>query len=405
MRYIDTGSRSSDEALGSWLSGLPLQLADSFRLQSGYFTAEPLGLIRPLLSRLRETNGPTTIVVGSNDSDTVAEDVAELLAAAGPPRSELRLGIVHLAGGLFHPKVLHVSVGGRQFCYAGSANFTGMGVSGQNVEAGVLLDTQDSDSPSELARIAQSIDDWFPSRGGIRIVSTAADIEALFTEGVLTDRTTQRARRQEARRQRAPSNGAHARGFRVRRLFTLPGVAASEEESEQGDSEGAQTSVAAGVANDPAAPSGSWRLVWRSAGLARRDLNIPTASGTNPTGSMGLKRGDWEADIDHRRYFRDEVFFDLIWQPEGTGMRETAEAAVELWIAGNFKESATVTISHNADTSSRTYEQRNFMSALRWGSLRNFVADEGLLGWVLELDRQDSPEGGPPRYRIRIDEE
>lgn len=405
MRYIDTGSRSSDQALGAWIAELPLYEANSFRMQSGYFTAEPLALIRPLLTRLSETNGPTTIVVGSNDSGTAAEDVVELLAAAGPPRSELRLGVVHLVGGLFHPKVLHVSIGARQLCYTGSANFTGAGVSGQNVEAGVLFDSQDSDSAAELARIAQAIDDWFPSRGGIRIISTAADIETLLAEGVLTDRSTQRARREAARRQHPPSEGARARAFRVRRLFTLPGSLGLEEASDLVAVDGEQETATQGAAAVAAAAGGSWNLVWKSAGLARRDLNIPTAGGTNPTGSMGLKRGDWEEDIDHRHYFRDSVFPELAWQREGTGTHETAEADLELWIAGSFKASATVTISHNADTTSKTYEQRNFMSALRWGSLRDIVADDQLLGWVLRLDRQDGGDGGPPRYRLRIDEE
>lgn len=401
MRYIDTSARNPEESLGAWIAGLPLEQADSLRLQSGYYTAEPLGLIRPLLARLRELDGPTTIVLGSNDGDTIAEDVAELLEAAGPPRSRLRIGIVSLVGGLFHPKVLHVSLGSRQVCYSGSANFTGAGVSGQNMEAGVLLDTNELDANSELARIAQAIDDWFPSRGGIRPITTAADIDALLVEGVLTDRSTQRARRAAFRRQRGAPEGTGIRGFRVRKLFTLPGMQQSEEPEQGTDAEEQESAFAVDVGD----ATGNWQLLWKSGGLARRDLNIPTAEGTNPTGSMGLKRGDWDEDIDHRHYFRDSVFGSLEWRSEGTGMRETAEATVELWIAGVFREAATITISHNADTTSKTYTQRNFMSALRWGTLRDIVADESLLGWVLRLDRQDTREGGPPRYRIRIDEE
>lgn len=400
MRYIDTGSRNPDEALGSWLSSLPLLSASSFRMQTGYFTSDPLVVMRPLLARLSAINGLTTILVGSNDAETAAEDVEGLLAAAGPPRGMLRIGVAYLEGGLFHPKVLHFGFGARQVCYVGSANFTRMGVGGQNIEAGVILDTDESDSPAELTRIAESIDGWFPSRGGLRIVSTSADVESLRSEGVLLDRESRRAQRQEARRQREAQGGTRPRGFRVRPLFALPTSDVTVDEERQ--EEPSDTSSEAGASTDD---RGQWRLVWRSAGLTRRDLNIPTATDTNPTGSMGLKRGDWDDEIDHRHYFREEVFNDLDWQAVGASLRETAEAEVELWIAGVYQASATVTIAHNSDTSSRTYEQRNFMSALRWGSLRGLVADEALLGWILELDRRDSADGRPPKFRIRIDEE
>jgi hypothetical protein len=401
MRYIDTGSRNPDEALGAWLSGLPLTSATSFRMQTGYFSSDPLSVLHPLLDRLSAIDGPTAIVVGSNDAETAAEDVIELIAAAGNPRSMLRIGVAHLEGGLFHPKVLHLSFGERQVAYVGSANFTRRGVSGHNVEAGLILDSDESDPADELGKISTAIDSWFLSRGGLRVVSSTAEVEALLAEGVLLDREQQRTKRREARLKREAEETAKVRGFQVSPLLSLPGSPTRPKETEEDEVDDLEANPAEADVL-PAADKG-WRLVWISDGLKRRDLNIPTAKYTNPTGSMGLKRGDWDDEIDHRHYFRDEVFEGLDWQPAGTSLRETADAEVELWIDGTYRESATITITHNTDTSSKTYAQRNFMSSLRWGRLRETVADPALLGWVLRLDRFEFSDGRAPKYRIRID--
>lgn len=47
---------------------------------------------------------------------------------------------------------------------------------------------------------------------------------------------------------------------------------------------------------------GTKYLVWESKPLSERDLNIPKGRNTNPTGSMGFKKGLYE-DIDQRHYF------------------------------------------------------------------------------------------------------
>jgi HKD family nuclease len=141
-------------------------------------------------------------------------------------------------------------------------------------------------------------------------------------------------------------------------------------------------------------------LVWKSKALKERDLNIPTGAGTNPTGSMGLKKGALE-NIDHRHYFREEVFADLVWIPDAPpSKKERAQANVELVIKNLNYGVFTLKLSHKTDTESVTYKQRNFMTQIHWGDAKEHVAKRDLLGRILYLYRKDTT---PPEFMIEID--
>ena len=93
---------------------------------------------------------------------TQRDDVEALLAAAGPPRKNLRVGIVSFSNGYFHPKTVHIVRGDRSAAaYVGSANLTQNGVTSLNIEAGLLLDGLQGDDASVLDEIAGAIDWWF----------------------------------------------------------------------------------------------------------------------------------------------------------------------------------------------------------------------------------------------------
>lgn len=138
-------------------------------------------------------------------------------------------------------------------------------------------------------------------------------------------------------------------------------------------------------------------LVWESKELSERDLNIPTGDNTNPTGSMGLKKGAY-VDIDHRDYFREQVFKDLTWVLGGTRERATAKFLVVIKNLnyGYFN----LEISHNPSKTSASYKQNNMMTHLHWGDVKPLVGKKDLLGRVFRLSRKDTD---PPEFMIEID--
>lgn len=189
MRYIDSGSRNPANALGAWLqSELGPEIAE-LRWQSEFFSEDGLPPFVPTLQRLSDANLPVHAVIGSNEGDTLQAHVARLVALLGIPRSAVQLGVVNFAGGYYHPKTYHLRRrDGTQAAYVGSANLSFQGISSAHVEAGVLLDTQSGDSSAVLDAIAEGVDDWFsgPTRPGLELVQSQADVDRLTAVGVLS---------------------------------------------------------------------------------------------------------------------------------------------------------------------------------------------------------------------------
>ena len=406
MKYLDSGARDPSQALGHWLEEV-LRDGDvtEVRWQSGFFTADGLGFLAPTLERIRGEGGRVTALVGSNNGDTLRTDVARLLPLLGVPRAGALLGVVSFTGAFFHPKTCHLTRrNGTQVAYVGSANLTAAGVGSLHVEAGLTLDTGEGDDPAVLAPIAAGVDAWFANGGrpGLSVVDGPEAITRLSVEGVLAEQPPPRAQNEAG----GGNEQTGVRRPRLRPLVRLPGwdgasqpaprgpvgEEVEEEVEEEGDDE---------VAVTPAAVE--WETVWRSKGLSERDLNIPTGGNTNPTGSIGLKKGDWDEDIEHRHNFRDEVFAALPWRKDTrTPTREVATAVFEVWIEDAFAGDTALSISHNTNTASTTYKQQNEMTHLRWGEAKSWVARKALLGAVLTLDRESEP-AGVPKFRIRID--
>lgn len=143
-------------------------------------------------------------------------------------------------------------------------------------------------------------------------------------------------------------------------------------------------------------------LVWESKALSERDLNIPTGPNTAATGSMGLKKGALDnVNIDHRHYFRDEVFAHLIWTQDPPPKKwERARANFELVVKNVNYGVFNLKLSHNTDKKSASYEQKNFMTQLHWGDAKKYIAKRDLLGRILYLYRKDT---NPPEFTIEID--
>lgn len=187
MQYVDTGSRESRHALGSWLSGLDANYVRHLRFQSGYFNGDGLAPLVPLIKSLAERDLQISCVLGSNSGQTDSRDIEVLVKLIGCPRAGAKIAIVRYATGLFHPKVYHLTRrDGSQAAYVGSANLTSAGVTGLNVEAGLILDTTLGDPEQPLKEISASVDEWFNvKRQGVELISENSDIQVLVDRGVL----------------------------------------------------------------------------------------------------------------------------------------------------------------------------------------------------------------------------
>lgn len=151
----------------------------------------------------------------------------------------------------------------------------------------------------------------------------------------------------------------------------------------------------------PATTGVDLELVWESKALTRRDLTIPNSSGTNPTGSINLDKGLLPGEVDHRHYFRENVFSDLIWEnTKSSGAVVEAYAKFQLVLKGISYGEFDLRIAHTTSTTSTTYNQSNAMTRLSWGPMRPYVARADLIGRNLALYRD---EADPTRFVLEID--
>ena len=187
MRYLDSGTRSQDQALAYWIDKEVAASASYLRFQTGYFSIRGLSYFDKIIKALVDTDRPISAVIGSNDRDTTKDDINSLIDFIGCPRASAQACIVSYSNGLFHPKVIHLTrTDGSQLAYVGSANLTVAGVAAQNIEAGLLLDTNEGDPAPILSEIAVKIDSWFnKSRPEAFKIKSHIDIQKLTDDGIL----------------------------------------------------------------------------------------------------------------------------------------------------------------------------------------------------------------------------
>lgn len=219
MRYIDTGTRDSNQAVGSWFAKEEPKHIVAFRFQTGYFGIDGLSLLQPHLQNLKDNDLLVKAVIGSNGGDTLRVDLEMLLDIAGVPRAYASVAVASYSRGLFHPKVYHlVRTDGTQAAYVGSANLTFSGIASVNIEAGIILDSREGDEDGVLNEISTSIDAWVDgTHPEARLLGSTADIATLVTEGIVAEAPVPRAR---------TSNQGTGTGskFSLSQLFKMPRI-------------------------------------------------------------------------------------------------------------------------------------------------------------------------------------
>lgn len=206
MRYIDNSHGDPrEDALFPWLRNVLTADVIGIRWQSGFFEAGVLGVFSPTFGRLAHEHLDAVVLIGSNDGETQASAVHQLVDVLGLPRPNALLGVVSYADGYYHPKTIHLCYrGGRQVAYVGSSNLTSRGINGLNIEAGIVFDTDEGDPADVLDQIALAVRQWFALRpAGLFLVENLDDVDRLQERGILTtERPTRPPRGEGGQRSR-----------------------------------------------------------------------------------------------------------------------------------------------------------------------------------------------------------
>jgi hypothetical protein len=304
---------------------------------------------------------------------------------------------------IFHPKLYLVRNPDQARLIVGSANLT-LGGLNNNIEAGMVLgfDLHESDDKAAVTAGIEAQLDALPGDYPRHVVRVTASpqLDEFLAAGLLVDEMALPPPHPGTAARIGARDRATAIALKVvrRRRALLRGTAAPRAAPMTPAAPRRRRAPArAGV---PSVPGVEVELVWESKPLTRRDLTIPTAAGTHATGSINLDKGLLQEEVDHRHYFRDEVFEHLAWALTPSGSVEETYAKFQLVLKGISYGEFDLRIAHTTSTTSRSYQQRNAMTRLSWGPMRDRIAHEDLIDRTLALyrDRAD-----PTRFVLEID--
>jgi HKD family nuclease len=332
-----------------------------------------------------KTHGNRVIVfAGIRNDITSHQGLARLHSIPGSTLYTVDTGSRTLT---FHPKVYLVRAKARARLIVGSANLT-LGGLNNNVEAGLMLDFDLTDATDKAivdeveSRLA-ALPAEYPSN--VVKVGAVAELDAMLTSGRLVDEMAIPPPRP------ATSAGGAGASDNVQRIKLKVTPLRSALRKARAIPKTPKVSVArkAGALAPkpvPATVGVQFELVWESKPLTRRDLTMPDAAETHATGSVNLDKGLLPEAVDHRSYFRDDVFPALTWTTRSTTVDE-AFAKFQLVLKGISYGEFDLAIRHTTSTDTAAYLQRNAMTRLSWGPMHEYIARPNHIGRTLALYR------------------
>lgn len=302
---------------------------------------------------------------------------------------------------VFHPKFYLVQGNLEARLMIGSANLT-LGGLNNNIEASVVLDIDLSDGVEksfvdDLVALMTGLPGEYPSH--VTQVRKLKELEDLLASGLIIDENqlppvTPRTLAPNANADTIPRMPLKVKPVKPKLTKSLLGGLPKAIK--------AKAAPVAAVRTATINLGADYELVWESKELTRRDLSIPDdEKKTHKTGSINLDKGRLSPEIDHRHYFRDEVFNHLEWtQSARTDTVVDATARFELVLKGVSVGEYSLEIHHTTSTDTRMYEQRNAMTRLSWGFMHAKVGRPDLIDRTLKLYRNRTDA---TKFLIEID--
>lgn len=356
--------------------------------------------VKQLEAKLLPHAANTTIFAGIRNDITSHQGLVALHALA----SDLYIVDTGSRSVLFHPKLYFSKGDTRARMVIGSANLT-LGGLNNNIEAGMLLDFDLTDAADKAAveKIEAEFDKLAADFGAnVLKISGTPDLDALLASGRVVDEMAAAPPRPSGS---AGNSGGAGDAIPRIKLKVVPLRRALRKAKAAAKPKAAKpTKAAAGAVPAPKpipkAAGVQFELVWESKPLSLRDLNIPDGDNTNKTGSMSLDKGLLPADVDHRHYFREDIFNQLSWSVTKAKTTEEAHAKFHLVIKGVSYGDFDLRIGHTMGTTSKAYKQNNAMTRLSWGPVKDYVRHADLKDRTLSIFRDLAD---PTRFVLEID--
>ncbi|WDH98687.1 phospholipase D family protein [Paenibacillus urinalis] len=359
---------------------LSLENANQIILSTAFLTSEGVYLLR---EPLQAANDKITAFIGVRNGITSKQGF-ESLFELGVETYAVDTGSSRF---IFHPKAFLSMNSNKAVSIVGSANLTYGGLvnnleSSSVTELDLKNNFDDNQYVQSFINVFAELKANFPEN--VIKIGSKETIQLLFDEGKLID---------ESEPKKISNVGRNKKGEEVtpvmllkREKVSLPAKARKAANNMDRKHQLEQTEIL-----DPATvaildnKSMELREVWMSKELRERDLNVPTGTTTNVTGSMLLKKGQY--DIDQQTYFREDVFKHLNWsnRPGKDSHFEYATAKFHFIIEGINYGEYKLELKHDTRTDTKTYEQRQPMTHLLWGNAKKLIANRNLLEKHLTL--------------------
>lgn len=355
------GLNNSSDHLTSVRNLLSNESADQFIISVAYARLNGVMQLRDLLIK---NSNKITIYLGISNGITSYQAIKSLLECG------VNIYAIHMGSEsrIFHPKIYSsISAYGMR-AIVGSANLTFSGLN-ENVEISCDMDL-DPNYPSEMNAIQEILNTfkYLPSNYPQNVFHVADEniINNIFNQGNLEDESIRKSAKVTGHSLTDGRNAYIIPPFpiyRKRNRITKRSINNNFIQSRIGEA-------------------------WKSKPLTERDLNIPQAIGTNPTGSMFFNKGQLE-DIDQRHYFRDIVFGSLDWKNDSTSLSkihlERAYALFEIIVNGISYGNYELKLTHDSRIDSPSYLQKNSMTQVHWGEAKPLISRIELLGKIAIL--------------------
>lgn len=331
--------------------------------------------IEDIKDELEANRGKVTAVIGIRNGVTSSQGLKKLLET-GVKTYAVDTGSPNQ---IFHPKTLVAvnNASNTADVMIGSANLTPGGFL-RNMENSTFLelDLTDLDDKEFIDSFFDGfnhiVSDYSPDN--VILIDTVDKINDLLGEGRVIDETTAT---------KISSVGKNSNGKQGIKKMSLK--TGKHKATKKHKSASSKKSVTKAAVVSTSTINGNITEVWKSKELVERDLTIPSNSGTNPTGSMLMKRGAY--DIDQQDYFRNTVFAGLNWTVKAGKPTyfEFATAKFHFIIDGIDNGSYDLTLKYDSRTNTTAYKQRQPNVHLSWGDAKDIIKNRNLLNQFMYL--------------------